>query len=409
MIVWLNPFAGISGDMLLGALLDLGAPLTEVRAAIASTGITGWELTAEPVRRSGVRACQARVVTTDRVPRRRAAELIAMVGAARPAPVAALATAAVTALAEVEARIHGVAVPDVHLHELGGIDTVADTVGVAAALHALGITQIWSAPVALGTGVIVTAHGQLPAPAPATVALLAGAQVTGAGAIGETVTPTGAALLRATGCRYGAPPPMRLVAAGYGAGTRDVPGRPNVLPAMLGAPAPGREPGDGLPFSPDDDRTQTLSMVETTVDDVTGEVLGTLPGLLLAGGALDAWLTPVTGKKGRPAQVITAMCDPAAADAVESLLLRATGSLGARRYAVQRRALPRTTTEVVVAGHRIRVKVGPHGAKPEHEDVAAAALAVGLPIGAVASQAIIALAELAVDAEDAEDADRPDA
>ncbi len=307
MILWLNPFSGISGDMLLGALLDLGAPLDAVRAAVASTGLTGWELTAGPVRRAGLAACQARVRVDDDVPARRAAELLTLAQAAVPAAAGRLAAAAITALAEAEGRIHGVPAAEVHLHELGGVDTVVDTVGVAAALDALEVSAVWSAPLTLGAGVIEMRHGQFPAPAPATVALLDGAAVTGtltglAGGAAETVTPTGAALLRVAGCRYGPMPAMRVAGSGYGAGARDVPGRPNVLPALLGEPLDDQEPAD-----PAGD-TETLIIVETTVDDVTGELLGDLPGLLLDAGALDAWITAVTGKKGRPAHVVTALC-----------------------------------------------------------------------------------------------------
>ena len=389
MILWLNPFSGISGDMLLGALLDLGAPLGEVRAAVASTGLTGWELTAAPVRRAGLAACQARVRVDDEVPVRRAADLLRLARAAVPPAAAQLAAAAITALAEAEGRIHGVPAGDVHLHELGGVDTVVDTVGVAAALHALRVNAVWSAPLALGTGVIEMRHGLFPAPAPATVALLEGAQVSGASgaAAGETVTPTGAALLRAAGCRYGPVPAMRVSGSGYGAGGRDVPGRPNVLPALLGEPAEdeeARDPAAGGTAG----HGETLIMVETTVDDVTGELLGDLPGLLLGVGALDAWITAVTGKKGRPAHVVTALCRPGDDGPVLARLLAETGSLGARRHQVRRQALPRRETEVTVEGHRIRVKIGPHRAKPEHDDVAAAAAATGLPARVVAEQAL---------------------
>jgi uncharacterized protein (TIGR00299 family) protein len=385
MILWLNPFSGISGDMLLGALLDLGAPIAAVRAAITATGITGWELTAERVTRAGLAACHARVEVGQHVPERRAAELLAMAGAAEPEPVARLATAAITALAQAEGRIHGIAADRVHLHELGGIDTIADVVGVAAALNALQVTSVWSAPVALGAGVVAMAHGHYPVPAPATVALLEGAPVTGvepAGSAGETVTPTGAALLRALDCQYGTLPAVRIVATGYGAGSRDIAGRPNVLPALLCEPAADTAAGT-VPGT-----EQTLLVLETNVDDVTGELLGALPGLLLADGALDAWLTPVVGKKGRPGHVVSALCPPGAADAVESRLLRETGSLGARRYEVQRRGLPRSGSRVVVAGHLVRIKVGPHRAKPEQEDVAAAARATGLPQRVIAERAV---------------------
>jgi hypothetical protein len=387
MILWLNPFSGISGDMLLGALLDLGAPLDAVRAAVASTGLTGWELTAAPVQRAGLAACQARVRVDDDVPARRAAELLTLARAAVPAAAGRLAATAITALSEAEGRIHGVPAAEVHLHELGGVDTVVDTVGVAAALDALGVSAIWSAPLTLGAGVIEMRHGQFPAPAPATVALLDGVAVTGtltglAGAAAETVTPTGAALLRAAGCRYGPMPAMRVAGSGYGAGGRDVPGRPNVLPALLGEPPEDEAAGD----------IETLIMVETTVDDVTGELLGDLPGLLLGAGALDTWITAVTGKKGRPAHVVAALCRPGQDGPVQARLLAETGSLGARRHRVQRRALPRQEAEVTVQGQRIRVKIGPHRAKPEHDDVAAAALATGLPRRVLAERALRQLA-----------------
>jgi pyridinium-3,5-bisthiocarboxylic acid mononucleotide nickel chelatase len=444
MILWLNPFSGVAGDMLLGALLDLGAPLDAVRAAVASTGITDWELTAGQTYRQGLRACRATVtVAASGVPRRPAAELLRLVSAARPAPVADLAAAAVAALAEVEGQLHGVPAAEVELHEIGGIDTVVDVVGTAAAVHALGVTGTWSAPVALGTGTVQAAHGRLPAPAPATLILLAGAQVTGGGQTGETVTPTGAALLRALGCRYAPVPPMTLVRTGYGAGSRDTPGRPNVLPAVLGdpvaalgpaTPGPAASPGlavtpgpavtpglaaapglavtpgpavtpglaaaPGLAVTPgpaaapgpggDLPVTETLAMVETTVDDVTGEVLAVTLSRLLAAGALDAWITPVTGKKGRPAQVISALCVPPRADVVQQVMLAETGSLGARRHGVQRHALPRSVSEVLVDGHRIRIKAGPYQAKPELDDVLAASAATGLPVRTVAERAMAA-------------------
>jgi pyridinium-3,5-bisthiocarboxylic acid mononucleotide nickel chelatase len=422
MILWLNPFSGISGDMLLGALLDLGAPMSEVRAAIASTGITGWTLTAEPVQRAGLVARQAQVRVDDNAPERRAAELLALARAARPAAAGQLAAAAISALAEAEGRLHGVPADQVHLHELGGVDTVVDTVGVGAALHALGVSAVWSAPLGLGAGVVDMAHGRFPAPAPATVALLEGAQVTGiTGAqapaspgstqvppggpaatkmawplAGETVTPTGAALLRAMGCRYGPMPALRLAGSGYGAGARDVPGRPNVLPVLLGEPVAitgmvrAQDPlagqsgrADGHPVA-----VETLLVVETTVDDVTGELLGELPSLLLAAGALDVWITAVTGKKGRPAHVVTALCHPEAAGSVQARLLDETGSLGARQHQVLREAMPRQEAEVTVQGHRIRVKLGPHRAKPEHDDVAAAARATGMALHQVTREAL---------------------
>lgn len=380
MILWLNPVAGLSGDMLLGALLDLGADLDVVRAAVAATGLTGWEIRVGEVERQGLRARRAEVVVTDPATSRAAGELLAMVGRAEPPEVAAVAVAAVRALAEVEAHVHGVAVEDVHLHELGGTDTVVDTVGVAAALHALGVTRVVSAPLRLGAGTTRAAHGVLPVPAPATLALLQGVPVVGLDEQTETVTPTGAALLRAVGAEFGPVPAMTVRATGYGAGGRDTPARPNVLPVVLGSAAA-------------DAGLEELTALETTVDDLTGEVLGQLVERLLDAGALDAWLTPRLGKKGRPAHGVSALCRDAEVEAVEERLLAETGSLGVRRSRVLRCALERSFSTVTVHGHPVRVKQGPHRAKPEHEDVVAVARATGLPVRVVAEQALAAVEE----------------
>lgn len=375
MILWLNPTAGVSGDMLLGALLDLGAPLEAVRAAVASTGIEGWSVEPVSVQRQGMRALHAQVRVTDSVSERSALDLIELVSGAQPGPVGALARIAVLSLAQVEAGIHDKSINTVHLHEIGGIDTVVDTVGVAAAVHALSITSVWSAPLRLGSGQTSSAHGLLPVPAPATLALLAGVPVIGVPGGSETVTPTGAALLAALGCQYGEIPAMTLVRTGYGAGTRDTPERPNVLTALLGSAtqtSTEREP---------------LTVLETTVDDVTGEVLGQLIDRLLAAGAVDAWIASVTGKKNRPTHVITALCHPSDDDAVRAMLLSETGTLGVRRIDAQRDVLPRREGRVMVAGHEVRMKVGPHRAKPEFVDLVTIAQATGEPVRLVADRA----------------------
>jgi uncharacterized protein (TIGR00299 family) protein len=262
----------------------------------------------------------------------------------------------------------------VHLHEIGGLDTVVDTVGVAAALHLLDVTEVHCGPLALGAGTVSTRHGVLPVPAPATAALLAavGAQVTGAGD-GETVTPTGAALLVAADARFGPVPAMALRDVGYGAGGRDPAGRANVLQALLGGPV-----GAGA----------TMVLLETNVDDVTGEVLGHLVGQLLEAGAADAWLSPIVMKKGRPAHTVHVLAAPERVADCERIVFAETGSLGLRRSTVDRPALPRSTTTVDVDGHPVRIKHGPWGAKPEHDDVAAAAAALGLPLREITWRAL---------------------
>jgi uncharacterized protein (TIGR00299 family) protein len=378
-ICWVNPFTGLAGDMLLGALLDAGAPLDAVRDAITATGLTGWELTAERVVSHGLSATKARVLVHDTATERRAADVLALASAAAPAPVADFAVRAVSAIAAAEGALHGADPGQVHLHELGGHDTIVDIVGTAAALHALGVTEVYCAPLPLGTGRVRSRHGVLPAPAPATLALLAGATVTGTDLPGETVTPTAAALLRAAGARYSPPPPMSVTRTGYGAGTRVLPDRPNVASVTLGTGAAA-------------ETAEALDVLETNLDDVTGETLGHVITRALAAGALDCWVTPATMKKGRPAHVLHVLARGQDTPALQRLIFAETGTLGIRRAPVSRTALPRETTVIDLDGVTVRVKHGPYGAKPEHDDLAAAAAALGLPLRAVAEQVARALA-----------------
>ncbi|MEW9530964.1 nickel pincer cofactor biosynthesis protein LarC [Microbispora sp. NPDC049125] len=378
MILYLNPVGGLAGDMLLGALLDAGAPLDAVRSAIAATGLTGWRLEAVRVMAGPLRATRARVEVDDDATERRASVLRAMAALARPAPVAALADAALAAIAEVEGRLHGEDPAQVHLHELGGHDTLVDVVGCAAALHALGVTAVHCAPLPLGSGTVRTRHGLLPVPAPATLALLEGAAVRGDGPPGEAVTPTGAALLRAAGTRYDPPPVMTIRATGYGAGTRTLADRPNVVAAILGEP-PGPQ-GRHV-------------VLETNLDDVTGEVLAHVVARALDAGADDAWVTPAVMKKGRPAHVLHVLTAAERAGELEALVLAETGSLGLRRHDVEKVVLPRSIRTIELRGRTVRVKDGPHGFKPEHDDLARIAAETGAPLRALAAEAARIAAE----------------
>lgn len=375
MICWINPFTGLAGDMLLGALIDAGAPLDRIRAAVAATGLTGWELSAERVTDHGLAAVRARVTVSDTVTERLAAELIHMVSRATPEPVAALAVAAVTAVAEVEGRLHDADAATVHLHELGGHDTVVDIVGTAAALHALGVTDVVCSPLPLGRGRVDSAHGVLPCPAPATLALLTSAAVTGSDLPGETVTPTGAALLRACGATYGPVPAMTLGRTGYGAGTRRLPDRANIVSVTLGDPLVGT-------------RDEEVVVLETNLDDVTGETLGHTISRAMESGALDAWTTPAVMKKGRPAHILHVLTTAESEPRLRELVFAETGTLGIRRTTANRTTQTRVFTSVDVDGHPVRIKHGAHGAKPEHDDLASAAARLGLPLRAVAARAL---------------------
>jgi uncharacterized protein (TIGR00299 family) protein len=381
-ILSLNPVSGVSGDMLLGALLDVGAPLEGVREIIASTGLTGWRLDADRRHSGAILSTKAVVHVDDDAPERRAKELLDLVRRAVPAPVAEWAGRAVAAIARVEAGLHGEDVDEVHLHEIGGLDTVVDTVGVAAALHLLGVTAVYSAPVVVGTGSVRTRHGVLPVPAPATAALLreSGAVVVGAAIEGETVTPTGAALLGAVDTVFGPVPAMRIARIGYGAGSRTFPDRPNVLQAILGDPV-ADVVGDAV------GEVSTQVVMETNVDDVTPEVLAYVLTRALEAGAADAWVTPIVMKKGRPAHTVHVLAPADRAEELAELLFAETATLGVRRTLVEKVALPRHVTTVEVDGHTVRVKYGPWGAKPEHDDLVAAARALGKPLRDIATEA----------------------
>lgn len=423
--LWLDPGFGASGDMLLGTLLGLGAPLEAVRADVAGLGVTGWSIDVEPVLRAGIAATRAVVATHDHDhddhghghddhddhdhghdghdhAEHRAWSTIdrLLAGAALPDRVKAGARATFELLGRVEAGIHGVSIDEVHFHEVGALDAIVDIVGAWSALHHLAIDEVASGPVGIGNGVIQAAHGRLPAPAPATVELLAGAAaIRPVDWASETVTPTGAALLRTMVTRWGPVPAGRLVGFSRGAGGRDPATHPNVLGALLveidDAPAAGPSSAlTGLTARPLSarPRTEAALVLATNLDDVTPELLGHLVGRLLDAGADDAWVVPIGMKKNRPGHELRVLCRPDRADGIETVIFAETGTLGLRRELVAKQVLERTWRTVTVRGHEIRVKLGPHAAKAEHDDVAAASRATGVPVRVLAAEAVSAAA-----------------
>lgn len=376
MICWVNPFTGLAGDMFLAALLDAGASLEAVRSAVSSTGLTGWQMTAESAVDHGLRGTRVRVDVTDTAASRAAGELVAMAERTAPRQVAAMAVAAVNAVARAEARIHNTDPERIHLHELGGHDTLVDIVGCAAALHDLGITTTVCAPLPLGRSTVMSAHGRIPSPAPATLALLENAEVVGSDLDAETVTPTGAALLVAAGSTFGRMPAMRLTRTGYGLGTRSFPDRPNVTVVSLGQD--GSRPTRA--YGPDTVDVEHVTTLSTNLDDVTAETLAHTVGRALEAGALDAWCTPVTMKKGRPAHVLNVLVRPDRAEELIAVIAAETGTLGIRIGRGERAVLERSMTSVRLDGHTVRIKHGPHSSKPEHDDLVAAARDLGVPL-----------------------------
>ncbi len=377
---WFHCFAGIAGDMALGSLIDAGADVAEVRALLDRLPMRGWSMEVGPVMRGGIAATKVDVTAADTAVVRTYAHITGLVDEARlPERVRDRAHATFAALAEVEGRLHRRPAAQVHFHEVGGIDAIIDVVGTCAALEVLGVDQVWSSPVANGTGMVRSAHGMLPIPAPAVIELLQGAPTYGTEVPYELTTPTGAALLAATVTGWGPMPRMRVVAAGFGAGTRDLDGLPNLVQVVLGqmqaALADRPEPG------------QPVILLEVNVDDATGETLAHAITALLAAGAHDAWVTPIVMKKGRPAHTVSALADTALADQVAGVLVAETGSLGVRGETLQRWPSARVDGQVEVDGVPVRVKVGAGRVKVEHDDAARAARRTGLPLREVVSRA----------------------
>ena len=364
--------SGVAGDMLLGSLLDAGADLGEVRSILQSLPVDGWALEAEPVTRGGIAATRAVVTASEQQHHRTWAE-IRQILTPLPDRVRDRAHAAFNALAEVEATLHHTSIDDVHFHEVGALDAVVDIVGTCAALEVLGVDGVAVSPVATGHGTTTAAHGHLPVPAPATAALLTGLDLVGVDVAAELATPTGAALVRTLGGGRSTPvPAMTVAAVGFGAGQRELDGRPNVVQVLVGTAGT---------------RTEALLQLEANVDDVTGEVLGHAIARLLDAGALDAWATPIVMKKGRPAHTVAALARPADAERVQAVLTAETGTLGVRVTTVERHAAERSEDWVEVDRHRVRIKVTGGRAKAEFDDAAAVAAATGRPVREVLARA----------------------
>ena len=371
--------AGAGGDMLLAALLDAGCPLDPVRDAVRACGVTEAEIGVVETLRAGLRGLLLRVAVHGRPRHRPLSESLAAIAAAGlPAQVAEGATTTLRRLGDSEARLHGIPVDRVELHELGAVDTLIDVVGVCAALHHLGATEVLCSPLPAAPGTVTTEHGVLPLPAPATLALLAEARAPLRPGIPgvEQVTPTAAALLT-TLARF-AVPAMRLRAVGHGAGSRDDPRRPNLVRCWVGDAV---DAGVAAPAGFDDACVE----LRTNLDDAAPAVVADLAERVLAAGALDAWVVAATMKKGRPGHILHALVPPAAEAAVAALLLVEGPTLGVRRTDAPRMVAERDVQPFASPLGEVRVKrklVGGRvvDARPELDDCRRLAAATGRPL-----------------------------
>ena len=381
-LLLLEPIGGVAGDMFLAAALDLGVDRGALTAQLATLGLPGWRLEVTRVQVGGIAAAHVEVRVEGRpAGERRLADLLAVVEQSGLSERARAAAGAVfERLARAEARVHGVAVEEVHFHEVGAVDSIVDVCGAAVALELLGWPRAVAAPPELGSGFVKTAHGLLPVPPPAVLELLLGLPVRPGGPPGEAVTPTGAALLAGL-FEVGPLPPHRPTRVGYGAGTARWPDRPNVLRLTIGEVDPAAAaPGEAL------------VVVECNLDDASGQLAARAIEAALEAGALDAWAAPLTMKKGRPGLLLGALCEPARRDAVARVFLTETTSLGVRFTPVERQALERELVPVETRYGTVCVKVARLdgrvvNAQPEYDDCLARATERGVPVKEVLAEA----------------------
>lgn len=390
-ILWIDATAGAAGDMLLGALVDLGVPLSVVREAASALPISGFTLSSRRVSRGGIAAKRVHVRVAGKRrddehlhPEREASKghgrnlagIRRVLERGRLDPrVRKRALDVFSRLFEAEGKVHGLSPSRVHLHEAGAVDALVDVVGVAAAVEALGVDRIVVSPVTTGRGTVRSAHGILPVPAPAVLELLRGVPVSGVDAEGERLTPTGAALLVCLADGWGPHPRMVQEGAGTGAGSLDDPLRPNVVRVVLGR-APAEDAGTGSP---------EIEVLTAAIDDAPPQVVAFAVERLLAEGALDAYAAPVVMKKGRLGQEVTVLARPEDGDRLARILLSETTTLGLRRRRESRVELDRRVERVATRWGKVSVKIGildgtEIQAWPEYEECAKIARARGIPL-----------------------------
>jgi uncharacterized protein (TIGR00299 family) protein len=370
-ILRVEPFSGASGDMFLGALLDLGAPADALTALPERLGLAGAAVRIAPADKCGIRCTHVVIEDTSPQPHRHLSDILAMIdGADLPRAARAFAHRVFTLLGEAEAAVHGVPLEKVHFHEVGAVDSILDIVGTAVLLQEFAIDRVVCDPVCTGSGFVACAHGRMPVPAPATARLLAGMPTFPGDVAREMTTPTGAALLRALAPEFTVPP-LVLTRSGYGAGTRDL-DQPNCLRLSL---AEATAAGD-----------ERIVVLQTNLDDVSGELLGGhFQELLFDAGALDVSLSPLLMKKGRPGQRLEVVCREVDRARLADLILTETTTIGVRWYPVERTVLAREMESVETPYGPVRVKrvVLPDGSvrrAPEFEDCRALAAAAGVSV-----------------------------
>lgn len=380
--LYLDLIAGASGDMFLGALIDAGLSADELSERLKGLQLDEFELQAKKVTKNGFQATKVEVLVGKQPPERHLPEILEIINhSSLPAPIQERAAAIFQRIGEVEGRIHNQRLDEIHLHELGGTDTIVDVTGTLLALEMLDISRVQASVIPVGSGFIKGAHGQIPLPAPATLGLLQGLPIQGLDLQAELVTPTAAALLSALVNEFGPAPAMVVDSIGYGAGTRDLP-IPNLLRVLVGTAAADH-----------DLIQQRLISLETNLDDLNPEIYSYLMELLFQAGALDVCFIPIQMKKNRPGTQVQVLAEPGQSQAVKEILFRETTTLGIRVQAMDRVSLSREMHQVNTPFGQVSVKVShlPGGEikiSPEYEECRLLALKTNVPLREIYQAAI---------------------
>lgn len=360
--------------MLVGALADAGADQAAIASAVASMN-AGATVSFEKVKRAGIGATKYHVHAGEQKAHRHLSHIVKMIEAAELTDRArANAIAVFRRLGEAEASVHQVPIEKVHFHEVGAADSIADIVGACVAFDSLGVDRIACSPVNVGSGTVNTEHGVLPVPAPATARLLEGAPVYSRGPEMELTTPTGAACAATLAGTFGSMPAMKIARSGFGAGTRDFPGQPNVLRVVLGEATSAAE-------------ALTVSIIEANIDDLSPQILAYAAERLMDAGALDVFIEPITMKKGRPGHLLRIIAQPRDRERLAQIVFAETTTLGVRTYAADRIVQERAVATVETRWGTVRVKFSPDGFAPEYEDCRKLAQAAGVALKTVIAEA----------------------
>jgi uncharacterized protein (TIGR00299 family) protein len=377
---YLDCFSGISGDMFVGALLDVGLPLEGLFAELKKIPLGFYEFKRTRTLRGHLVGTRVEILVPGKQPSRKLRDIEALIRDSElSAGVKERALKVFSRLAEAEGRLHNMPPEQVHFHEVGAVDAILDIVGTCIGLEFLEISHLTCSPVNVGSGCVQAAHGSLPVPAPASLELLKDLPIYSSGVDGELVTPTGAALISTLATGFGPIPPMRVERIGYGAGAREIPGHPNLARLLLGESAEPVRVRDGAPGD------EVVSVIEANVDDMSPQLYGYFIDQALAAGALDVTCTPIQMKKDRPGILLSVLCTPEKGDALAQMLFEQTTTIGVRIYEARRKILERELVSIRTPYGTVKVKVAKRDGKvlnvaPEYEDCQRLATEKGVPL-----------------------------